>query len=268
MVRNSVIGLVCLLVLPFAAAQDKRTATKAHPPATRADATSVNLQTIVDKMEVAAQANRQAFRPYIVTREYRIYSKDSEDPNSTIFADVTFIPPKTETFNITDAHGSSRGRSIVRHVLERQQEAAIAGTAPGAVTRQHYAFSYLGEEKLGSHDCYVLKITAKSKTPALLDGEVWVDKHSYLVRKLEGDMSKTPSWWLKSVHLTLTFNDVHGMWLQTHGKAIVEVRIFGRHVFQADDVAYQTSSVLARKSTPKTSGNDDTSRVLGSAVVQ
>lgn len=265
MLRNSAFGVVGLLaVVALAAAQLPNPVSSKSP-----QQANINVQQIVLRMEQAAKANRVSYRPYVVTREYRLYSGDDKTPNSTVKAKVTFIPPKTEDFAITGAQGSSRGKSIVRHVLEHQQKAAMEETAPGAVTGANYNFVYLGDQKLGTHNCYVLKIEPKADSTTLIDGRAWVDKQTYLVLQLDGDLAKTPSWWLKSVHVTLTFNDVRGMWLQTHTRAVAEVRIFGRHIFQADDLAYGTPSIVADVEGQRSSRSGrDEPRELGTAVVR
>jgi hypothetical protein len=96
------------------------------------------------------------------------------------------------------------------------------------------------------HPCWVLHLKPKREEKSLIAGSAWVDQVTYLVRRVEGDMAKSPSWWVKRVHVTALFGDVNGIWLQTDTEATAEVRLIGRHVLvghllkleTADQVTY------------------------------
>ena len=49
-------------------------------------------------------------------------------------------------------------------------------------------------------------------------GQAWVDKNTFRVRRVEGDMAKTPSWMLKKVHVRLDFADISGTWIKPEWK--------------------------------------------------
>ena len=205
-----------------------------------------DLGSIVSRMEQAAQENRAHYRPYIVTREYRMYGADEQQPKSEVTAEISFVPPRSKDFRITDANGSSRGEGIVRHILEDEAKAAATGTAPGAVTRENYDFQGAGEEALNGRDCFVLLLTPKRADKSLIAGKAWVDKATYLVRRIDGEMAKMPSWWLKAVHVTLDFDQVDGMWVQERTRAVADVRMVGRHVLTSEAVKFQSGGVEAR----------------------
>lgn len=207
----------------------------------------VDLPTIVQKVEEAAKANRASYRPYVVTREYRFYGSDLQNPKSEVKAEINFVPPRHQDYKIVNADGSSRGESIVRHLLEDQTKAANSGQAPGAVSHENYNFAYLGEARLDGHDCYVLRLLPKREEKSLVDGQAWVDQHTYLVRRIDGEMAKMPSWWLKSVHVTLDFGNFDGMWLQEGTRAVADVRIFGKHTFTSKAVDLESGAVDAQR---------------------
>jgi hypothetical protein len=80
----------------------------------------------------------------------------------------------------------------------------------------------------------------------LIVGEAWVDKSSYLVRQIDGDLIKTPSWWLKKVHVKIMFDFVGGTWLQTSAEAMADVRIFGNHKLTTEILEFRNADVVAR----------------------
>lgn len=238
-------------------------------------AAQVDVSTIVSRMEQAAQENRTHYRPYIVTREYRMYGSDEQQPKSQVTAEVSFVPPTRKDFKITDSNGSSRGEGIVRHILEDEAKAASSGTAPGAITRENYDFQFQREESLNGRDCYVLTMHPKRAEKSLIAGRAWVDKGTYLIRRVDGEMAKMPSWWLKAVHVTLDFDQVDGMWLQERTRAVADVRMVGRHVLTSEAVKFQSGTTDAqnlparnaqRSSSPATFGRAGS--VIGAGIIR
>lgn len=229
---------------------------------------AVDVPTLLQHMAEAANANRASYRPYVMTREYRLYSATDEKPKSEVKAEISFVPPKQQEYRIIKADGNSHGESIVRHLLEDQTKAAKSGHAPGAVTSENYDFHYLGEQRLDGHDCYVLQLIPKREEKSLIAGRAWVDKQTYLVRRMDGDMAKLPSWWLKSVHVTLDFNNFDGMWLQEGTKAVADVRIFGKHTFTSKAISLESGEVAARRFRAIPRGNANHADAILGAVIE
>lgn len=208
---------------------------------------AVDLPSLVQHMEQAALQNRAHYRPYIMTRVYRLYSSDDAKPKSEVKAEINFVPPTHQDYKIVKAEGNSHGETIVRHLLEDQTKAARTGRAPAAVSTDNYDFRYLGEDKVNGSDCYVLQLIPKREEKSLIAGKAWVDKETYLIRRIDGEMAKMPSWWLKSVHVTLDFSNFDGMWLQQGTRAVADVRIFGKHTFTSKAVGLESGGVDAMK---------------------
>jgi len=84
----------------------------------------------------------------------------------------------------------------------------------------------------------------RRKDKSLLRGNVWIDATTFLVRRIQGEPAKSPSWWLRGVRITLLYGDVGGMWLQTGLEATATVRIFGPHTLVSQDVKYRVSELV------------------------
>jgi len=231
----------------------------------------LDLSTILTRMENATQANRLHFRNYILTREYRLYgSSVAEPPQSEVTAEVSFAPPNRKTYQINRAEGKDRGRALVQSLLNG--EVAESDNHSGAVDRRNYDFTLQGEEILDGHPCWRLQLHPKRADQELISGETWVDENSYLVRRIEGDLAKSPSWWVKRVHATVTFSEIGGMWLLTATRAEADVRLIGRHILLGQAVRIQTQPQVANSSpaavdsplSPKRARS--ASPVLGAAV--
>jgi hypothetical protein len=112
--------------------------------------------------------------------------------------------------------------------------------------KDKYDVTYLGEDVLEGHPCHLLVLSPKRKEKNLISGEAWVDKDTFLVRQINGELVKTPSWWLKKVHVKIVFGFVGGTWLQTSTEAMADVRIFGNHTLTAEIVDFRKTGVVAK----------------------
>ncbi|HEX7423078.1 MAG TPA: hypothetical protein VF311_04205, partial [Terriglobales bacterium] len=56
---------------------------------------------------------------------------------------------------------------------------------------------------------------------------IWVDASTFRIRRIEGVPAKSPSFWLKNIHLTVQFAELGGMWVPVTFDAIATVRLLG-----------------------------------------
>ena len=215
--------------------------------------TAPDLQTIISRMEQAEQESRAHIMPYSVTREYQMGST-GEKTSSEVLAKVSFTPPGEVQYAIERTQGSSRGEKVVRNILEHEAklaaQAAHDGRVRNAVNEENYNFAFVGQQVVDGQPCFVLKITPKHPAEYLMDGRAYVDAQRYQIREIDGLMSKSPSWWLRSVHVTMTFGEVGGMWLQNSTRAVADVRILGEHTLTSQALNYQVGEAIAANEAP------------------
>jgi len=235
-----------------------------------------DLQTIVSRMEQAEQESRAHVMPYSVTREYQM-GASTEKPSSEVLAKVSFTPPGGVEYTIERAQGSSRAEKVVRNMLEHEAkwaaQAARDGRVRNAVNEENYNFAYLGQNVVDGQPCYVLRITPKHREEYLVDGRAYVDAQRYQIRRMEGELSKSPSWWLRSVQVTLSFGEVGPMWLQNESRAVADVRIFGEHTLTAKALKFEIAQNVAENRAPvarpvkATKKHHQPSVMLGAGVI-
>ena len=188
------------------------------------------LNSIVDALE-KTQATEFSYQ---AIREYRLSGANTSKADSDVVAEVNFRLPANTGYRIQKASGSHRGLQIVQSVLDHEVAATSSGNqARIALTRKNYDFTYIGETVLDGQPCYRLGLRPKRKEKELISGEAWIDKHSFFVRQVEGEVAKIPSWWLKSVRVKLVFAEIEGTWLQTSMEAVADVRIVGPHTLSS-----------------------------------
>src|SRR6201999_723384 len=85
----------------------------------------------------------------------------------------------------------------------------------------------------------------------LIEGKAWIDPITFAVRKIEGKMAKSPSWWVKDVDLVVNFGEIGGVWMQTASHAVADVRVIGRYTVQGSVLDVQTATAEAANIAPK-----------------
>ena len=207
--------------------------------------------TILTRMAQARAENRVHLRPYIVTRNYKLFGNDVSKAKSEVVADVAFLPPDSKKYRIEEASGSGVGAVLVRRMLAGEAEVEKDHLATD-LSADNYGFRFLREADVSGKRCYVLELLPRRKEQHLLRGDIWVDADSYLPRRFEGEFAKSPSWWVRDVSVTFTYSDVGGMWLQTGTEAAATVRILGRSTMVSRDVKYRITELVATASSVET----------------
>jgi hypothetical protein len=198
------------------------------------------VETIIARMAEARAENQACFRPYVVTRDYRLFGKDRERTKARVLADMTFTPPDAKKYAIQQATGSSLGKRIVRRTLAGEVDIA-RDYALTDFSADNYDFRFTRAENSGGRCFYELELLPRRKDKHLLRGHIWIDAATYLPGRIEAEPAKSPSWWLRDVRITLRYGDVSGMWLQTHMEVTATVRILGPYTLISRDVEYRTT---------------------------
>ncbi|HMD99449.1 MAG TPA: outer membrane lipoprotein-sorting protein [Terriglobia bacterium] len=231
------------------AGEPKQNSNGMCAPGAHAAPTALAMETTVACMSQAAVQNQTHVRSYTVTREYELFGQKRDKARSRVIADVTFRPPDSKNYRIQATEGSVIGEKIVRLVLEREAALAKNGGASD-ISRDNYDFQFVREEAASGRRCYVLQLLPKRKDKNLLHGTIWVDAETYLIRRTEGEPQKSPSWWLRDLHIAFVYAQVGEMWLPTSSEFTAKVRLFGVSTMLAHDLAYSYSQLAGAGTIP------------------
>ncbi len=182
-------------------------------------------------------------RAYNLIRNYRIYEGSASTPKSEITATVTFLPPQSKSYAITQSTGGIAER-MVRKALEREVDLSRDPQVSQLVPA-NYDFEFAGEDILQAKRCYVLLLHPKRNSKDLLKGRIWVDAEHFMILQVEGEPAESPSFWVKNVHLLLTYTDVNGMWLQTGTEASAHIRMAGDYKMVSRDVSLDSAETVS-----------------------
>ena len=201
------------------------------------------LETILARMAQARAENQARFRPYVVTRDYKLSDTENAKTRAQVVADVSFVPPNSKNYAIQQTSGMGLGEFIVRRMLASEAEITKDFSATD-ISPDNYDFRFLREEPVDGLGCYVLELVPRRKDKHLLRGHIWVDAKTYLIRRSEGEPAKMISWWLRDVRIALRYEEVGGMWLQTALEATASVRILGPYSMVSRDVKYKINEIV------------------------
>jgi hypothetical protein len=222
-----------------------------------------DLATLIQNITRAQIANRIHVKPYSVVREYKVFEAGAERPRTQVLARVSFLPPDQKSYEIDRSTGGIGG-NVIRHILDHEVDAA-RDPREVIVSGDNYKFEYLGEDVLDGQPCYKLRISSKHDRKELLNGTIWVGQTNYRILRMEGEPAKSPSFWVKDVHIVLEFRDVAGMWMQNATHATAHIRFGGEYHVTSQDLNYDLGSVVAANSRPSHHRNG---RALIAAEVQ
>jgi hypothetical protein len=189
---------------------------------------SPDLNLILQRLEDIQHQDPSQARPYEVIRAYKVLRGYNPQPISEVMAQITFLPPDTKTYKIIQTKGDSRGERMVRELLDRETDSAkkVHGDE---VTRTNYDFVFLRRENFGVVPEYVLGILPKRKDKYLLRGQIWVDASTFRIRRIQGVPARSPSFWITTLHLTMQFATLNGMWVPVSFDAIATIRFLGEY---------------------------------------
>jgi outer membrane lipoprotein-sorting protein len=210
--------------------------------------TAPNVNAIVARMMAARQENRARVKAYTVKRDYELLDKQS-NPKAQVIATITVLSADQKQYFIESSSGGM-GEKVLRDILTKETE-PVSQAERKEVTRDNYDFQLLGQEVLDGHNCYVVSLLPKREDRDLIKGKMWIDAATYNVRRVEGNPGKSPSWWIRDVHIVMNFASVDGMWLHTATHAVADVRFKGKYVMESRDLEYrpveETASARTRK---------------------
>jgi len=207
-----------------------------------------DISTLVTRIVEAQLENRAKSKPYSVTREYKVFGTDADRPRTEVLAQVNFLPPNVKSYGIDQSTGGM-GEKVIRRILDHEVDAARDPKLM-MINDTNYDFAFAGAGAIGHVPCYKLEITPKHDRKELLNAVIWVDKDSYRILRIEGEPSKSPSFWVKDVHLVLQFAEVSGMWLQTTTEAMARMRFGGEYKIVSRDVNYDVAQTVAANTAP------------------
>jgi hypothetical protein len=145
-------------------------------------------------------------------------------------------------YRIICEEGSDYIRSkVFRASLEKEREMWAPGTPDeGALTPANYVFEDRGTQPDGLTS---LIVKPRRKHVLLVEGSIYLNPDDGELVRMEGQLSKTPSFWTKRVEIVRWYQRINGFRMPTALESVANVRIAGVSTFR---MTYEYESINGR----------------------
>jgi hypothetical protein len=144
-------------------------------------------------------------------------------------------------YEVTSEGGSGFIRSRVLHSLLDEERRVIAqkATPQIALSPANYTFE---PETVDADGLAIVSITPRRKERALIDGRIFLTAGDGELRRVEGRLARTPSFWVSRVNVVRTYERINGVLMPVSLETTAQLRLFGSsslrmtyHYSQLDD---------------------------------
>src|SRR5262245_52117663 len=155
---------------------------------------------------------------------------------------TTLDPRDGFKFEIVSEGGSGYVRDkVLRKALEREAEAhARAETRTAALAPANYAFA---ESRPDVDGMIEVAVEPVRKDPLLVRGRIYLTPEDADLVKIEGQLSKTPSFWTRRVEVTRRYQRIEGVRVPIATHSVADVVFAGRSTFT---MAYEYATINGR----------------------
>ena len=130
-------------------------------------------------------------------------------------------------YEVTDEGGSSYVRTkVLRALLESERQLIGKGeSARSAFVPANYTFGSVGHDPSG---LATVRLSPRRKDPELVAGTLFLQPDTGDIVRLEGQLARSPSFWIKRVNIVRTYERVGGVVLPVLLESQAELRMLGR----------------------------------------
>jgi hypothetical protein len=204
---------------------------------------SPDASAIFARVQQANARRADALESYMSTRRYSVF-EPGKDPEAELVVSMQFVAPSIKTFRTIESHGVGWIDRRVFHGLMDAERLAAADKdkADSAITSANYVAQLVGSDQWHGCDCYVLALQPKRRDKYLFTGKVWIDKGDYGIARLEGEPTKSPSFWVLRAPFVRDYQRISGFWLPRQDETHSQIRFAGEYVLRIQYADYQISA--------------------------
>lgn len=159
--------------------------------------------------------------------EYELVRNFSAQPRQLSYQSVKFTGDNFVKTNVI----TRVLQSEVDHVQKGDPEAS-------AINDANYKFSYKGTEELDGKLMHVFQLKPRRKDPSLFKGKIFVDAYTGSLRRAEGTISKSPSFFVRKIEFVQDFDDISGFTMPVSMRSTAKARIIGKTIVNVFHRAY------------------------------
>lgn len=183
---------------------------------------------VIAKMMERDAKRQSALRGYTAARRY-ILENERHHKQAEMLVRMKCLEDGSKQFETVSASGWGSARNFVfPRLLQSEKEASLPNIRERSrIIPENYSFDMLGTDSINDRPAYVLAIAPKTKNKYLVQGRIWVDRDDYAIVRIEGQPSKSPSFWIERVRFVHNYQKSGSFWLPMSDRSVTEMRIFG-----------------------------------------
>lgn len=154
-----------------------------------------------------------------------------EAPHSLQFTPVRFT-----------GDGFVKSNVITRLLQSEVDHVQKDDPAQTAISPKNYKFSYKGATRVQERLVHVYQVKPHKKHPGLFKGRVYLDAQTGALVRVEGNLVKSPSFFVKHIEFVQDYADIQSFTLPVHVHSEAKARIVGRTIVDIVHRDYQPVS--------------------------
>ncbi len=121
--------------------------------------------------------------------------------------------------------------NVITRLLQSEVDHVQKGEgAQTALNGSNYKFSYKGTDEIDGHPVHVFQVKPRHKIPGLFKGKIYVDVYTGSLRRAEGAVVKSPSFFIKKIEFVQDYDDVNGFNFPVRMHSTAMTRVVGRAI--------------------------------------
>jgi hypothetical protein len=163
-------------------------------------------------------------------RAVRRLAAENGDRRGWIEAATEYAPQTGFRYDILSEGGSDLIRNkVLRAVLDGERDAIAQGeTARSSIDRANYLFQANGVDHDGLAN---VLLTPRRKERVLVAGMIFLRPRVGDLVRLQGRLAKNPSWWVKDVEISRSYDRIHGVLVPIEITSTAQLRWIGSATF-------------------------------------
>jgi hypothetical protein len=208
-------------------------------------ATSSSSQATTDTVSRFLESGRPALKAYRARRHLEASSRGGK-MKAQLDAQTTLLPNGAFSFEVLSESGSNllRQRILRAALLEEQDNHNSAKLADSDFTRENYDF--LVQESALDSELVRISLAPRRKSQLLIDGAAFVRRDDADLVRIQGVLSKRPSFWTRKVEITRHYARVDGVRVPIEVRLDADVLLVGDSAF---DMTYQYLAINGQPTT-------------------
>lgn len=170
--------------------------------------------------------------------EYELVRNYSAQPRSLSFRSIKFTGDNFVKTNV-----------IVRLLQSEVDHVEKGDPSASAISEKNYKFNYKGTDEIDGKLMHVYQIKPRRKDPNLFKGKIFVDSRTGSLRRAEGTVSKSPSFFIRKIEFVQNFEDINGFTVPVEMRSTTKARIIGKAIVSIFHRGYQLKAQPAPAAT-------------------